>query len=84
MGKRRFYVDVPIAGVACVEVVAEEDTAEEQIILLACNIATLDDVNEWEAHEKIVEGNIVYASKWEAEIVNSDEADDDEELTAPE
>jgi hypothetical protein len=63
---KRYSVDVPISGYINIEV--EADTEEDAIrTALESDDLKIDNVVEWEAHEKICEGNVCNAIFWEAE-----------------
>lgn len=68
---KKWSVAVPISGVIHVEVEAE---AEEEAMEAAFNSEdlTLDNIEEWEAHRKIVQGNVCYALQWEIEVTEID------------
>lgn len=68
---KRYMVKVPIVAVCYVEVEAE---SEEEAIDMALNSeeCNLENVEEWEAFEKIVEGNFVHTYHNEAKIMSVD------------
>lgn len=63
-------VAIPITGRACTEVEAE---TEAEAISKAIDEITIDDIEEWNAHEKVVEGNVCYAMLNEAYAENLDD-----------
>lgn len=79
--KKRCSVMVPIAGYAYVDVIVPADATEEDIIGKALNVVTFDHVEEWEPHERIVEGNVFYGNCNEASIESEEDAGEDEPLT---
>lgn len=63
---KTYEVKLPITGWALVEVEAE---SEADAIKAAFDEVTLKHVEEWEAVERIVAGNVVYALRpWNAEV----------------
>lgn len=71
---KEYSVAVPILGIALVVVEAE---SEAEAIELALGDAGPEYVDEWIAHEKLVEGNIFYGQINKARI--DDVYDPDEE-----
>ena len=71
--KHTYYVDVPIVARANVSVDAE---SEEEAIRMALEEVTLDDIEEWEAHKVIVEGNFYHGNINEVRVEDAGEADD--------
>ena len=70
---KTFSVTLPISGTAYVEVEAEN---EDDAIDAALNAVTNDDIETWEAHRSIVEGNVVHAMQpWRAEARDISEDD---------
>ena len=66
-------VQLPITGCAIVEVEADDEAAA---IEAALDAVTIDDLESWEAVEKIIEGNVLYAQHpWEAEAERHDEGE---------
>jgi len=55
---KTYTIKVPITAIAIVEVTG--DFTEEEAIAESIDIATLDDVEESEAHSIVVEGNFFY------------------------
>lgn len=56
---KTYSVAIPITGVIYTEVQAED---EEAAIDLAMETTfTLDDIDEWELHRRVVEGNVCHA-----------------------
>jgi hypothetical protein len=69
---KKYYVEVPIAGYAVVEI--ETDiTDKNEIIELAMEKATDEDVQEYEFYEKLVEGNVCHTYHTRAQIVDEEE-----------
>lgn len=60
---KTWEVTLPIAGTAYITVEAD---SEEQAIEKALGEAELAHLHDWEALEKIVQGNVCYAPTWEA------------------
>ena len=67
---KTYSVDVPFCGRLVMEVLAD---SAEQAIEIAINEASLDDVEEWGAHEHICEGNVFYGCCNDAEAVLVDD-----------
>lgn len=65
-----FTVTIPITGVAHVVVEAED---EEDAIRQGFEVVTLDDVDDWSSHRRIIEGNVFYGTQNEAEATNEGE-----------
>jgi hypothetical protein len=55
----KWHVRLPITGVVDVEVYAD---SEKEAIQAAIQQASLEEIAEWEAHEQVCEGNVVYGS----------------------
>lgn len=66
---KRYFVSVPILAIAKVEVEADN---EEDAIAYALDRATLENVDEWEAHKKLVQGNCFYGDLSEAEVTGEE------------
>lgn len=68
----RYSVTVPFSGYAVVDVEAEDERAA---IDKALGEVSLDDIQEWETHEQIVEGNVFHGNrnKAEAELIEDAE-----------
>lgn len=73
---KNFIVTIPFTGVISVEIEAETQEEAESKALNECDLK-LDwsselgyDLDEWETHKKIVQGNICYANQSE---INSQE-----------
>lgn len=62
---KKYNVVIPIAGIICIEVDAEN---EEEALQKGFNSEelTLDNVAKWDAYEKIVEGNCLHVNVNEA------------------
>lgn len=75
---KKYTVKVPIVAVCYVEVEAE---SEKEAIkkAMGSNDLTIENVEEWEAHERIVEGNICHTYNYKAEIVDEEEIEESEE-----
>lgn len=71
---KRYSVILPIAGYACLEVEAE---SEKEALDAAMDAVTTDDIEEWEALEQIVEGNVFHGNqnKFEIELIEDCEGD---------
>lgn len=67
-----YNITLPLTGIIYKTVEAD---SEEEAIRLAMEESTLDDIEEWDTHRKIVSGNIFYGVLNEMEI----EKEDDEE-----
>ena len=63
---KNFAVSVPIAGFIYIEVEAENEEEAKQKAFESD--AGVRDIEEWDMHEKIVEGNIFHGSLNEIEI----------------
>lgn len=72
---KTYSVALPITGVLVLDV---EASSEEEAIDKAMDEATLDHLEEWEAHKKIVQGNVFYGNQNEAEAMLVDEDDEAE------
>jgi len=53
----KYMVSIPITGVAVLEIEAEN---EEQAVDMAFEKVTIDDIEEWDAVGKIIQGNVFY------------------------
>lgn len=62
---KTFVVYIPITAIATVELEAEN---AEQAFKLARDKASLEDVETWETHKKIVEGNVFHGVINEYEV----------------
>ena len=62
---KTYSVILPITGVAYLEIEAE---TEAEALEKAFDNVTLKDVEEWEAHKRIVSGNVLHASQNEYEV----------------
>ncbi len=71
-----YSVAIPILGTALVVV---EATSGAEAIEKALGIAGPNDVDEWMAHEKLVEGNIFYGQINKARIDDVYDPDEDED-----
>ena len=67
-----YTVKVPIVAVCYVDVEAESEKEAIQKALVSED-CTLKNVEEWEAFEKIIEGNVVYTYDYEACVVDEQE-----------
>lgn len=74
---KEYSVAVPVLGTALVMVFAN---SPEEAIEEAMGLAGPDDVDEWMAHERLVEGNVFYGQINKARIdsVYDPEEEDDE------
>lgn len=69
-----YTVTLPVSGKLVVEVQAE---SEEEAIQIALNApSTIDDIEEWDVHEHIMEGNCCHAMFWNAEAVDEGPVDE--------
>ena len=66
---RKYWVTVPVTARICVEVEAED---RESAIDKAFDEGTLDDIEEWEMHEQIVDGNVFYGLINEIDVIEQD------------
>lgn len=68
----KYSVTVPFTGYAVVDV---EAPTEAEAIDKALGEVSLDDIEEWETHEQITEGNVCHAARnrAEAELINEDD-----------
>jgi len=67
----RYGVTIPISGHVYIEVSAENEKAA---IDNAMELVGNEDVEEWSAHRKLVDGNVIYAdAPWEASAENLDD-----------
>jgi hypothetical protein len=72
---KTWEVTLPVSGLVYTTVEAE---SEEEAIEKALNgDYTLEDIQEWSTHEKIVQGNICYAIQWQAEATEVDGSGED-------
>ena len=63
----RYQVLIPITGYISVEVEADsEDQARETAF--ESEDLTLENIQNWECHEKVVQGNVCYAVQNEIEV----------------
>ena len=75
-GRMKTYnITLPITGIIYKTVEAE---SEEKAIALAIDESTIDDIEEWEIHLKIVSGNVFYGIQNEMEIEVEDDGEDSE------
>lgn len=72
---KTYNITLPITGIIYKTVEAE---SEEKAIALAIDESTIDDIEEWEVHRKIVGGNIFYGLQNEMEIEVEDDGEDSE------
>lgn len=54
---KRYYVQIPLTAVVGVEV---EATNEKEALEVAIESATLNDIEEWDMHEIVCEGNVYH------------------------
>lgn len=66
---KNYWVEIPITGKICVAVDAE---SKEDAIEKAFELGTLDDLDEWEMHDKIVGGNVFYGVSNEIDVFEQD------------
>ncbi|MCY6957850.1 hypothetical protein [Clostridium brassicae] len=66
---KNYTVSVPISGWVCVSVEANN---EDEAISKAFEEATLEDLEEWEMHKCIVEGNVFHGLMNEIDIFKED------------
>lgn len=66
---KNYTVSVPISGYICIDV---EANSEQEAITKAFEEATLEDLEEWEMHECIVEGNVFHGLMNEIDIFEED------------
>lgn len=64
---KRFLVTLPITGYILVEVEADNERAAIDAALISDELRT-DRIEEWEAHEHIVQGNVFYGRKNRVEV----------------
>lgn len=69
---KKYYVEIPITGYVSVEV---EANSKEEAIEKAWESPdlSLNNVVEWEAHERISKGNVSYAVRDDIDIYSEDE-----------
>jgi hypothetical protein len=72
---KTYSVAVPISGVIYVEVEAEDEKDAIEKALDSDQL-TQDNLERWEAHRHIVQGNVCYAVQWEAEAELIDDGED--------
>lgn len=74
---KRYIVEVPIVAVCCVDVEAE---SEKEAIDLAfkSDKLNLENVEEWEAHRIIAEGNYLHTYHNRAEVIHEEEIEESE------
>lgn len=60
---RKYEVILPIAGHACVTVVAD---SEGEAIEMAMEVVDITDIESWDAFKHITRGNVCYAPTWDA------------------
>lgn len=66
-------VRLPITGYAVLDVEADD---EATAIDAALDKVTIEDIDSWEAVERIIEGNVLYAQHpWEAEAERHDDTE---------
>lgn len=70
----RYTVAVPITGVIYVEVEAD-DEAGAKVAALESDGLTLDNVEEWNTHRQVVQGNVFYGTQNAVEITETWEED---------
>ncbi len=73
MSKHSYTVEIPIAGYAVVEVVA---ASEEEAQELAFADITREHIEEWDAYDKIVQGNVLRAPRNSVEITDNGEVEE--------
>lgn len=66
---KKYLVSIPATAIICVEVEAED---RESAIDEAFDMATLDNVEEWRMHEKIVERNLFHGLTNEIDVIEQD------------
>ena len=71
---KTYECSVPVLGIALVTVVAGD---EEEALLLAVNNARPDDVDIWESHHVLVEGNFYYGAINRARVDNVYDEEED-------
>lgn len=57
---RKVGVSVPLTGVAYVELEVEDNATEDEILDMAYDEITLENIEEWELTDRICRGNIFY------------------------
>lgn len=62
---KEFTIKIPMTGY--VELILEAED-EDSAIDKAFEVATLDNVEEWELHHKVTQGNVCYAILHEIEV----------------
>lgn len=68
----RYSIQLPVAGIIAFEIEAENEEDAIKKAILSDEINTKNLI-EWDAYEKLVEGNCVHAPLWEAEVEEIDE-----------
>lgn len=80
MNKMRSIVHLPITGYVEVEVIHEAGLSEKEIIseALSTDVETKD-IQEWETHRNVAQGNVCHALLRDAEVVETEPCEGDED-----
>ena len=65
----KYSVTLPISGSATVEVEAE---SEDAALKAAIDAVTKEDIDDWQAHEALIRGNVFYGDRREADVTQID------------
>ncbi len=76
-----YTVKVPIVAVCYVDVEAENEKEAIEKAMESEDLS-LENVEEWEAFEHIVQGNVIYTYNGDAEVVEEQEIEESEEQNA--
>lgn len=80
VSKMRSIVHLPITGYVEVEVIHEEGLLEKEIISAALRTdVEAKDIQEWETHRNVTQGNVCHALMRDAEVVETEPCEGDED-----
>lgn len=70
-----YTVAIPITGVILAEVKAEDEDAAIEAAFNRTDL-TLDNIEEWDMHRQIVEGNVFHGLRNSVDVIAADDIDD--------
>lgn len=80
MNKYNYEVALPITGYIVVTVESDTPLEEEEAVWSAMNgDLSIDNIEEWDVHNRIVSGNVFHGIRNEAEVVDSWEEEEFDE-----
>lgn len=68
---KKYLVTVPITGYAVVTVEAENEDEAKQKVLDNDALVTIDDIDEWQTHEIVCKGGVLYAVQNEIDAIEA-------------